>query len=53
MAPGNEEKQCLVYTYLFMGVPEFMLQDGLPVGQVLHFVGKGVEGLDQLLDQLR
>lgn len=36
-----------------MGISQFVLQDGFAVRQVLHLVGEGVEGLDQLLDQLR
>lgn len=38
-------------TYLFVGISQLVFQDCFAVGQVLHLVGQGVEGLDQLLDQ--
>lgn len=37
--------------YLFMRVPQFVLENGLPVGQVLNLASEEVEGFNQLLDQ--
>lgn len=39
-------------TYLLVCIPQLVLEDGLPVRQVLHLVRERVEGLNQLPDQL-
>jgi len=39
-------------SYLFMRVPELVLEDGLAIGQGLDLIGKGVEGLGQRLGEM-
>lgn len=39
-------------SYLLVGIAEFVLEDGFAVGQSLQLAGDGVEGFNQLPDQL-
>lgn len=41
-----------VATHLLMSPVQLMLENDLPVNEALHFVGQGVEGFNQGLDQL-
>lgn len=41
-----------VSTHLLMSPVQLVLENDLPVNEALHFVGQGVEGFNQGLDQL-
>lgn len=56
MAPGRRLTNPLACfegsPYLFVSEPELVLQDRLPVGQDLDFIGEGVERINQRLCEM-